>query len=99
MNEPRYAIFVMVDEPKGTRESFGYATGGWVAAPAVNRIVTSMAAVMAITPQPHMQEDSLVASLQSYINKDGLHGAVSAILNHGVVHSYEDMEQEAEGAR
>ena len=28
----------MVDEPKGNKDSFGYATGGWVAAPAVNAL-------------------------------------------------------------
>ena len=35
MNAPRYAVFVMVDEPEGIKETYGYATGGWVAAPAV----------------------------------------------------------------
>jgi cell division protein FtsI (penicillin-binding protein 3) len=34
-DHPRYAILVSVDEPKGTKESYGYATAGWVAAPAV----------------------------------------------------------------
>ena len=31
--DPRYVVFVMVDEPKPTKETHGYATGGWVAAP------------------------------------------------------------------
>ena len=39
MNDPRYVILVMLDEPKGTKETQGYATGGWVAAPAVKTIV------------------------------------------------------------
>ena len=33
MTSPRYAIFAMLDEPIGTKETLGQATGGWVAAP------------------------------------------------------------------
>lgn len=51
MNDPQYAVFVMVDEPKGTQKSFGYATGGWVAAPAVGRVVKAMGAVLGLAPQ------------------------------------------------
>ena len=39
VNDPRYVVLAMVDEPKGNKSSYGYATGGWVAAPAVKRIV------------------------------------------------------------
>ncbi|MGB2123529.1 MAG: peptidoglycan D,D-transpeptidase FtsI family protein, partial [Candidatus Puniceispirillaceae bacterium] len=34
VHDPRYVLVVMVDEPKGQKHSYGYATGGWVAAPA-----------------------------------------------------------------
>src|SRR3712207_9292680 len=37
INAPRYVVLVMVDEPKPNQSSHGYATGGWVAAPAVGR--------------------------------------------------------------
>lgn len=42
MYDPQYVVFVMVDEPKGTAKSGGYATGGWVAAPVVGRVVARM---------------------------------------------------------
>ena len=48
--DPRYVIFVMIDEPKGNKASYGYATGGWVAAPVVQRIVESMAPLLAMQP-------------------------------------------------
>ncbi len=35
----RYFILILLDEPKGNAESFGLATGGWTAAPAVGRVV------------------------------------------------------------
>ncbi len=46
MDDPRYAILVMVDEPKGNKKSHGYSTGGWVSAPAVGSIVERMAPLM-----------------------------------------------------
>jgi cell division protein FtsI (penicillin-binding protein 3) len=50
MNDPRFVVFVMVDEPKPNEFSHGYATGGWVAAPAVGRIVQRMAPLLGIEP-------------------------------------------------
>jgi cell division protein FtsI (penicillin-binding protein 3) len=50
MNEPRYAVLVMVDEPHGNKKSFGYATGGWVAAPAVGRIIPRIAPLLGVPP-------------------------------------------------
>lgn len=51
MDKPRYVVFVTIDEPKPTKETFGYATGGWVAAPAVNNIVTRVAPLVGIAPR------------------------------------------------
>ena len=50
IDHPHYAIYIMVDEPHGNAKSHGFATGGWVAAPAVARVIASMAAVLGITP-------------------------------------------------
>jgi cell division protein FtsI (penicillin-binding protein 3) len=50
LNNPQFVVLVMVDEPKGNKESFDYATGGWVAAPAVKRIISRMAPLYGILP-------------------------------------------------
>lgn len=50
MNKPRYVVYVMLDEPQGTKETHGYATGGWVAAPAVRKIVTRIAPMLGVAP-------------------------------------------------
>ena len=50
MNAPRYIVLVMVDEPKGNKRTSNYATGGWVAAPAVGRIVQRMASLIGMAP-------------------------------------------------
>ncbi len=48
INDPRYVVLVLVDEPKGIEETFNYATGGWVAAPAVGRIIASMGPLLGV---------------------------------------------------
>jgi cell division protein FtsI (penicillin-binding protein 3) len=55
INAPRYVIMVSVDMPHPNAKSMGEATGGWVAAPAVSRIVQRMAPIMGIPP---VDEDS-----------------------------------------
>lgn len=51
MDAPRYVIIAILDEPKGTAKTFGYATGGWVSAPVVSRVVTSVAPLLGIFPE------------------------------------------------
>jgi cell division protein FtsI (penicillin-binding protein 3) len=50
MNAPRYVVFAMVDEPSGTKETFGYATGGWVAAPVVRETIARIAPLLGVRP-------------------------------------------------
>ncbi len=52
IDDPRYVVLVMVDDPKPNATSYGYATGGWVAAPAVGRVVQRMAPLLGMAPQP-----------------------------------------------
>jgi cell division protein FtsI (penicillin-binding protein 3) len=49
-SNPKYAILVMVDEPKGNKSTAGYATGGWISAPVVGRVVQRMAPLLAMKP-------------------------------------------------
>jgi cell division protein FtsI (penicillin-binding protein 3) len=50
MHKPKYVVLVMLDEAKGTKETFGYATGGWVAAPVVGAVVQRIAPVLGMRP-------------------------------------------------
>ena len=47
---PRYVVFAMLDEPRGTARTRGYATGGMVAAPIVSNIVSRIGPVLGIPP-------------------------------------------------
>jgi cell division protein FtsI (penicillin-binding protein 3) len=64
---PRYVVFIMIDEPKGTKESFGYATAGWVAAPAVARVVASMTSILGIPPEDTAPEKDIASSLRQFV--------------------------------
>jgi cell division protein FtsI (penicillin-binding protein 3) len=50
VDDPAYVILVMVDEPRGNKATFGYATGGWVAAPVTARVVARMAPLLGLKP-------------------------------------------------
>jgi cell division protein FtsI (penicillin-binding protein 3) len=51
MDAPRYVVLALFDEPRGIKETHGYATGGWVAAPAVRRIIERMAPLLGMRPK------------------------------------------------
>lgn len=70
MDAPRYAVFVLVDEPQGNARSFGYATGGWVAAPAVARTIVSMASILGLPPEAPSRADP-ASPLKQYISTAG----------------------------
>ena len=50
IDDPRYVVLAMIDEPKGIEESYGYATGGWTAAPTVGRIIARIGPLAGIAP-------------------------------------------------
>ena len=50
MNDPKYALYVMLDAPQGTAETHGWTTAGWIAAPTFSRIVTRTAPMLGLFP-------------------------------------------------
>jgi cell division protein FtsI (penicillin-binding protein 3) len=51
INEPKFVITVMIDNPKGQKSSHGYSTAGWVAAPVISKLVTRIAPILGINPK------------------------------------------------
>lgn len=52
MQQPEYVIFMLIDNPKANAKT-PFATGAWVAAPLVHRIVSRLAPLLNITPYPN----------------------------------------------
>jgi cell division protein FtsI (penicillin-binding protein 3) len=51
MDDPRYVVFVLLDEPSGIKETFNYATGGWTAAPVVGHVVRRIGPMLGVAPR------------------------------------------------
>ena len=43
MTDPEYVVYVVLDEPQGIKETFGFAAAGWNAAPTVSSIIKKIA--------------------------------------------------------
>ena len=50
MDEPRYVMVVMLDEPKATADTYGFRTAGWNAAPTFGRTVSRIAPMLGVRP-------------------------------------------------
>lgn len=50
-SDPKYALLVVVDDPKGSKETFGHTEAGWNAVPITKNII------MAVAPQLNIKAD------------------------------------------
>jgi len=50
MDEPRYVVLAMLDSPLGTKETFGWKTAAWNAAPVVGRTISRVGAMLGVVP-------------------------------------------------
>jgi len=50
IERPRYVVLAVLDEPRGNKQTLNFATGGWVAAPAVGKMVKRIAPLMGVAP-------------------------------------------------
>jgi cell division protein FtsI (penicillin-binding protein 3) len=48
LEDPRYLVLIIFDEPKGSKETWGFATGGWNAAPAAGRVIDRIAPFLGV---------------------------------------------------
>ena len=68
MDEPRYVIVVMLDEPKATAETFGFRTAGWNVAPVVSRTISRIAPMLGVRPDKRREPN--MAEVLPYIRKE-----------------------------
>lgn len=50
----RYFVLILMDEPHGTSKTYGFSTGGYVAAPAAGRVISRIAPFLGVERQPEM---------------------------------------------
>ncbi len=57
MNAPRYAVYFMLDEPKGNKSTGGYSTAGAVSAPGAGRVIARIAPMLNMFPDTaHLEQ-------------------------------------------
>lgn len=67
--DPRFVVFMMLNEPKGTKQTHGFATAGWVTAPLVRSVVAKTASMLRI--ESNFAEPSTAGTAISYANGGG----------------------------
>jgi cell division protein FtsI (penicillin-binding protein 3) len=68
MDDPRYVIVVMLDEPKATAETYGFTTAGWNVAPVVSKTVSRIAPMLGIAPDMNREPD--MSEVLPYVHAD-----------------------------
>lgn len=50
INKPKYVFTLIIDNPKPQKSSFNMATGGWVVAPIVSKLIDRIAPILGVRP-------------------------------------------------
>jgi cell division protein FtsI (penicillin-binding protein 3) len=69
MEDPQYAMVMMLDAPHATKETFGFTTAGWNAAPAWGRTVARIAPMLGIRPDKKREPN--MAEVLPYVHEKG----------------------------
>lgn len=57
-SNPRYIFIIMLDDPKPTKETYGYAAAGWNAKPTAGKIIERIAPLLGIEPDFTEEDNS-----------------------------------------
>ncbi|MBW6530965.1 penicillin-binding protein 2 [Sphingomonas sp. RRHST34] len=57
MDAPRYVVLAMLDSPQGTKETGGWKTAAWNAAPVVGRTIARVGSLLGVVPDDHRDVD------------------------------------------
>ena len=76
IDRPRYAVLTMMDEPKGTEETFGFATAGWTAAPVAGRVIERIAPILGIPAAVEPDESDDAPSIVQDNGEGGRHASL-----------------------
>ncbi len=72
IDNPRYVVMIMLDEPQGTKETYNFTTAGWNAAPTAGNVIANIAPLLGVYPMGHSDEFQPLTTLVQ-IYGDGKH--------------------------
>ena len=76
IDRPRYAVLTLMDEPKGTEETFGFATAGWTAAPVAGKVIERIAPILGIPAAIEPEETEEAPSIVWESGEGGRHASL-----------------------
>jgi cell division protein FtsI (penicillin-binding protein 3) len=68
MDEPRYVVVAMLDDPKATSETYGFHTAGWNVAPVVSKVVSRIGPMLGVMPD--LQRDANLAEVTPFVHHE-----------------------------
>ena len=68
MDEPRYAMVMMLDAPRATAKTYGFSTAGWNVAPAFSRTVSRIAPMLGV--RPDKKREANLGEVLPYVRKE-----------------------------
>lgn len=71
MNEPRYVMVMMLDDPKATAETYGFHTAAWNIGPAFGTTVSRIAPMLGVRPDKNREPD--MSLVLPYVHEDAEH--------------------------
>jgi cell division protein FtsI (penicillin-binding protein 3) len=71
MDEPRYVIVAMLDEPKATADTYGFRTAGWNVAPVISRTVSRIAPMLGVRPDKNREPN--LAEVLPFVHEKAEH--------------------------
>lgn len=57
VDAPRYVVIAMIDDPRGSKATYGFRTAGMVVAPAIHNIIRRIAPPLGVVPDPNRDVD------------------------------------------
>ena len=64
-HDPKYLIYILLDDPKGNQSTYGFGTAGYTVAPCISRIISRMVGILNMSP---IDENDESIKNELYIN-------------------------------
>ncbi len=68
MDEPRYVVVAMLDEPKATKDTYGFHTAGWNVAPVISKVVSRIGPMLGIDPD--LSREANLAEVLPFVHSE-----------------------------
>jgi cell division protein FtsI (penicillin-binding protein 3) len=66
----RYFVFILLDEPKATKETYGFRTAGWNAAPTAGKVIDRVAPFLGVRRAPVDPNAAAVVAAAKPVDED-----------------------------